>query len=306
MKTNTIIFYLLVVAVGSIGVRLLMDYNFHNSALLYVGVPFLIAVVLAIMTNRQDPAKHWWTGYWNVARGSMIVMLGSSILLFEGFLCVVMFMPIYFGVMTIGFIYELIWRRVKGKNKSTTYVHILPILVLVSAFEGTHEELSFDRDNKVSYETVVSFDMNTIKERMIRPIDLQKERHWFLNMFPMPYRVEAQSLEVGAVHKAFYQYKKWFFTNTHEGYIELEIAEVGDDYIKTKILNDTSYLSNYIDFKGTHIELFEISNAKTKVRLNVMFDRKLDPSWYFEPLERYGVKKMAEFLVAEMIINEHE
>ncbi len=305
MNTKTILFLLFLAAIGSLAVRLLIGYNFHNSALLYVAAPFLIAVILAVMTSRQEPKKNWWTGYWNVARGSLIVMLGSSVLLFEGFLCVVMFMPIYFGVMTLGFIYELIWRKVKGKGKGSLYVHLLPLIVLISAFEGTHEDLSFDRDNTVSFETVVSFDIETIKERMVRPIDLQKERHWFLRMFPMPYKVEAGNIDKGAVHKIYYRYKKWFFTNIHEGHTELKIADVGDDYLKTEILKDTSYISNYIDFKGTHVELEKISENETRVRLNIMFDRKLDPSWYFEPLERYGVKKMAEFLVSEIIVNDH-
>lgn len=306
MNKKTTIFLLFLAAIGSLGVRLLKDYNFHNSALLYVAAPFLIAVILAVFTSRQEPKKNWWTGYWNVARGSLIVMLGSSVLLFEGFLCVVMFMPIYFGVMTVGFIYDLIWRKVQGKSKGSVAVHILPVLVLLSAFEGTHEDLSFERHNTVSYETVVSFNIETIKERMSRPINLQKERHWFLKMFPMPYEVDAGNLEEGAVHKIYYRYKKWFFTNIHEGYTELKIAEVGEEYIRTEILHDSSYMSNYIKFIGTHVELEQLSDIQTRVRLNIKFDRKLDPSWYFEPLERYGVKKMAEFLITEIIINDYE
>ena len=37
------------------------------------------------------------------------------------------------------------------------------------------------------------------------------------------------------------------------------------------------------------------------VTISVNYDRKLDPAWYFQPLQEYGVTKMAEFLIEELM-----
>ena len=52
---------------------------------------------------------------------------------------------------------------------------------------------------------------------------------------------------------------------------------------------------------GTEILLDKIDDNKTKITLTINFKRTLDPYWYFAPLERYGVSKAADFLIAEII-----
>lgn len=94
---------LALIAFFSLGYRLLYAYRFDTSALLYVGFPAAISLVLILFTRRSTNEK-WTTRYLNHTRSALIVMLGSSILLFEGFLCVLMFMPIYFGIMAIVFV----------------------------------------------------------------------------------------------------------------------------------------------------------------------------------------------------------
>jgi hypothetical protein len=117
----------------------------------------------------------------------------------------------------------------------------------------------------------------------------------------MPYQVDAGSLNAGDVHVIHYRYKKWLFTNIHEGEARLQITEVGDRHIKTRFLSDTSYLNNYAQLLGTVINLEPINSGQTKVTLQINFKRKLDPAWYFEPLEKYAVSKTADYLISNMI-----
>lgn len=113
------------IVVFSVGFRLLNDYNFHTSALLYVGFPFLIGIVLLLFTGRCR-RENWKVRYWNHTRAALIVMLVSSVVLFEGFLCVLMFMPIYFGVIFLCFFIEFLYRRC-SKSQTSTLRHYFSV-----------------------------------------------------------------------------------------------------------------------------------------------------------------------------------
>jgi hypothetical protein len=87
----------------------------------------------------------------------------------------------------------------------------------------------------------------------------------------------------------------------HEGRMLLEITEVNDTRIKSRFLSDTSYISKYLRLKTIEILLKKIDERQTRVTFKVDFERKLDPYWYFAPVERFGVSKTAEFLISEVI-----
>lgn len=296
-------FILISIAVASLAVRLLVDYRFHESALLYVGIPFAIALMLIMV---RSPAENisWKVRYLNRLIDSFIIMLGSSVVLFEGFVCVVMFMPIYLTIILMVFIYDFAKHRASDKGHNSLNLNILPFLIVLSSLEGTNPELSFDRHEQVSVSRIVHVSVAEIKHNLQQPMDLQKSRPWFLHLFPMPYAIKAGSLSAGDVHEIHFRYHRWFFTNIHEGHMLLEISEVETDRVKTQFLNDTSYLSKYLRLKSTEILLREIDSHQTYVTLRVDFERILDPYWYFSPIERYGVRKTAEFLISEVIVRE--
>lgn len=297
---NRNILVLIIIGVSSLLIRLLMQYNFDRSALLYVGVPFLIAITL-LFVERPDPVHNWKRRYVNITIHSLIIMLGSSIILFEGFLCVVMFMPIYFFIVFLMFLLEAFKRQGYKKNQGKSYAQILPVLILLSAFEGVVPELSFDREYEVTSTKIVSANITDIKQQLKQPIKLDKSRHWLLTLFPMPYNIDAETLVAGDVHTINFRYYRWFITNTHQGSMKLEISEVKDKYIRTRFIEDTSYISNYLKLYGTEILLEPIDNHNTKVTLKINYQRLLDPVWYFGPLQEYAVGKSAQFLLDEVI-----
>ncbi|NRB38075.1 MAG: hypothetical protein HRU20_06355 [Pseudomonadales bacterium] len=296
---------ILLIAGFSLGVRLLSHYHFETTALLYVGMPMGIAVTLILFTG-DSASVNWKLRYWNHLRAATIVMLGSSVILFEGFLCVLMFLPIYFTVVLFIFLVECIYRALKKDNKATLPVHILPLLLLASSMEGTLPQLSFPRFNEVSYSKVVDADIQQIKLNLQKPINLGEDMPAFLSLFPMPYAVEAETLKAGDIHRSYFRYHRWFVTNTHEGYMDIKLVEVGDRHIRTEVVADTSYLSNYLTLHGTLIELEPLADNKTRVTLKVSYKRKLDPAWYFGPLERFAVKQTAGYLIDKVIARKEQ
>lgn len=302
-KRKKLVFWLIMIALSSLAVRVLAGYHFHESALLYVGIPLVIALVLILL--RPVGEVSWKKRYLIRMMDAFIIMLGSSVVLFEGFVCVAMFIPIYLVIMLLMFLFEAFAQRTRRKGRGTLSVHLLPVLVLFSSFEGVSPETSFDRNESVSVTRVVSVSAAEIKNNLQQPMDLQTTRPWFLHLFPMPYAINAGSLKAGDVHEIHFRYYRWFVTNLHEGKMLLEISQVEEDRIKTRFLEDTSYFSNYLRLKGTEILLEALGPEQTRVTLRIDYERTLDPYWYFAPVSRYGVSKTADFLITEVLTDGH-
>lgn len=292
----------LIVGVASLLVRLLLNWGFGHSALLYVATPYLISLAI-IAFYPLHTADRWWTSWINHIVIALAVFLASSIVLFEGFICVLFFMPIYFAVVCVGFL--LAWIKHKTAQRTDRLrVSFVPLLILVVSLEGTHPNLTFERDAHVVVTRTVQISAAQIMQNIRQPVALEKERSGMLSVFPMPYRVDAPALEPGAVHTIHTRYKRWFFTNVHEGQMTLEIVHVDDTNVRTRFLHDSTYFASYLQPKGTHIHLQPLDNGLTQISLRIDYRRKLDPAWYFHPLQQAGVTQMGEFLIEEIMIRE--
>ncbi len=297
------IYILLIIGVTSILIRMLIAYEFDRTAILYVGIPFFVAVALLCVVEK--PSKPSLTRYYGyLVMWSLIVMLGTSIILFEGFVCVVMFMPIYFGILLLMYLFQALVQYLENRDKGTHYIHVLPVLMLVSAFEGVSPNISFEREYSVTKELVVDASVEQIQKQLTKPMQLNVKRNWLLSLFPMPINIDAGTLSSGDVHKIDFVYHRWFVTNTHEGYMKLELTEVQPDYIRTTFMEDTSYIGNYLKLKGTEISFNTMRNDKTSVSLTIKYHRFLDPAWYFGPIQEYAIGQTAELLLEELFVPE--
>ncbi|MEM7084454.1 MAG: hypothetical protein AAF465_17160 [Pseudomonadota bacterium] len=296
--------WIILVGLASIAVRLLMAYEFDTSALLYVGIPYIISLVIVLYRPVKTNEK-WWHQYRDHSLTALSVFLASSIVLFEGFVCVVFFLPIYFLVVSIAFVFR--WAGVsRARKHGNTYAVVLPILVLASSLEGTTDTLTVPRDSHVVVTKTTNLSAEQVMDNIAQPFDLRKDRNWMLALFPMPYEIEAGSLNPGDVHYVRTRYHRWFVTNTHEGELHLQIVDVQPNRIRTTFLHDTTFFSSYLTPLGTEITLTELGPDKTEISLRIDYRRKLDPAWYFHPLQQYGVSQMADFLIDEVMIREQQ
>ena len=84
---------LLVIGVSTLTLRALLDSRFGTTTLVYILVPFVISIALTFFT-KSSRSRRWGPRYLNHLRIATIVFFATSVLLFEGFVCVLMFMPI--------------------------------------------------------------------------------------------------------------------------------------------------------------------------------------------------------------------
>ncbi|MEO1303964.1 MAG: hypothetical protein AAFV37_03235 [Pseudomonadota bacterium] len=239
-------------------------------------------------------------------RDATIIMLATSVVLFEGFICVLMFMPIYYLIVSIGFGAEALYRKSEQDRRSKLKASILPMAIALLAIEGLSPSTSFERQNQVTRSVVVNASIDELKTNMAAEINLSARRHWFLSIFPLPVEIQAGTLNPGDVHKLDFIYKRWFFTNIDRGEFHLRIDEVSDDRIKTSVTRNTSYLAKYLNIQGTEVQFNPISENQTEIALTIHYERLLDPAWYFGPMQRFAVSQSADYLVDQVIVKEFQ
>jgi len=276
--------------------RFLMYTGTFHTGLLYIAIPYGLSLLLYYLTPYKK-AETWKRRFWNNLRSFLIVMLASSAFLMEGYVCIIMAMPLFLIVILFSLLTTFIWNTY-GKKSPKSY--LLPAVMIIASLEGTTPEFTFNRYNEVSYSRVVDLDIDTIKERIETPIKFQGNRHWILSIFPMPIYVGTVDWEKGHVRKYDFVYHRWFVTNTKAGSVDVVFEKVSDTHIRTSI-KDTSYIKGYMTLHGTEFELEPLNDRQTRVTLTVSFDRKLDPIWYYQPLERFAVEKGIKYFLSEVL-----
>ena len=295
-RTTTSLIILTAIGVFVIAARLLIWTDTFHSGLLYIAWPFTLSLMLYYLTSDGEGTS-WKVRFWNNTRYSLIVIFSASLILMEGYICVVMSLPIIFLIIFLAFLSTYLHNR-SGPGRVNTY--LLPFLVLMMSLEGVSEATTFNRYNEVTTSQIIEADVARIRERLTHPVVLQSDRRWILALFPLPHRVSTLALEPGEMRRYQFAYHRWFVTNTHSGTISVRLEEVDSRHIKTTI-EDSSYLSNYLRLHGSEFRFQPLSKTQTRVSLTIKFDRLLDPLWFFEPLQRFAVKKGAAFFLDQVL-----
>lgn len=288
-----------IIGAATLTARAVLDSSFRNSTLLYILIPFAISIALhlAIPVNESDSLGQRFVRH---MRAATIIMLGSSALLFEGFICVLFFMPIYYVMVMLGFLFSA-WAGGNDDEGGQAGAYSIPVVVALLAVEGLTGPTTVPRYNEATYTQILPGTPASLQANMAKPIAFEAKRHWFLRVFPMPTRVQAGTLRAGDVHRLHFVYKRWFFTNVQRGDMAIRIAEVSPTRIRTEIVQNDSYLSHYMKIDGTEVRFRDLGGGRTRVSLTVKYHRLLDPAWYFGPMERLAARQSARYLIDTII-----
>ncbi len=286
------------IGASALAVRGLIASELDHSALLYLLIPYCTALLLAALrpevTNAQDHRLR------DFVLSSLIVLLGSSVLLGEGFICVLFFLPFYFVAIILAAITRALHRRYRN-TKSNLQVSVVPLLVLALSMEGTTHWLAMERFNQVEQRALVALTPEQILQNMERPIQLNNARHWLLAIFPMPEVLSGQLLRSGERHRGAVHYPRWLVTNVHSGILELEVLRVSNAGVVSQVRSDSTLFKNYLDLQQIEVKLQPDASGRTQVSLIMRYRRHLDPAWYFQPTMRFAMERMADHIIKEVI-----
>ena len=269
------------VTVGSVMYRLIVREGMEQTSLLFVGIPAVLAIILALTPKAK-------TALGAIVKGLTVALLLSAPLLGEGFICIVMASPIFYGVgVLIGVLMD------ESRKHRQTTLSCLVLVLLPMSIEGSSPRLSFNRQETVQSSQIVTASAQEVELAMSRSPRTDLQLPFYLRMgFPRPTDARGEGLQVGAsriIHFAGGE--------GHPGDLCLTVEKSSPGYVRFRAISDHSKVAHWLDWKSSEVEWTALDLHHTRVTWKLLFDRRLDPAWYFRPWERYAARLSAEYLI---------
>lgn len=277
----TLIFLILAVSVGSVLYRLIVFGRLEQTAMLFVGIPAILAIVLAM-----TPKAKTTTG--GIMKGLTVALLLSGPLLGEGFICILMASPLFYAVgLAVGEIVHL------TRKKRRTTLPCLLLIFLPMSVEGTSPSLSFNRNETVQVSQVVQASQRDMLLALSRSPRTDLPLPLYLRMgFPRPVEARGEGLDVGATRTIHFAGGEG-----RPGDLLLQVEESRPGYVRFRAISDRSKVAHWLDWKSSEVRWTAIDSQHTRVDWTLHFERRLDPAWYFGPWERYAAYLAAGYLI---------
>jgi hypothetical protein len=199
----------------------------------------------------------------------------------------------YIAGAVVGLAVDYSRKRKHGRLQSAP----VAVIMILLSLEGTHEALTFNRDYTVRAEKIIAATPEAIKAQLALPMQFTSDTPWFLQVFPLPVWNTNEGTAPGDRRQMHFVYYKHFITSAKVGDLVFEITDRSDNHITSEVVHDDSYLNTYLQWQSSTVHWQAIDENHTRVVWELRFQRKLDPAWYFAPLERYAATLAARTLI---------
>ena len=275
----------LVVALAAMSVlyRWLVSHHLEQTSLLFIGIPMVLAIILAAAPKAKSLAG-------GVMRGMTFALLFSGLVLGEGFICVLMAAPLFY-LVALFVVGCMQWYRNRTRKATLSCVALLLIPVLS---EGLLPELTLRRDERVEVSEVVSGTPAEVRARLAAPLRMSQAVPMYLRLrFPRPVASSGQGLEVGDERVVTLARSEG-----EPGDLRVRVGASEAQAVRFDLVSDTSRVSRWLSWQSADIRWNAVDAGHTRVTCTLSYTRRLDPAWYFGPWEWYAVRKTAGYLIA--------
>lgn len=267
-----------------------------NSAALYVGIPTLLALGLVALPRSRSA-----TGA--IFKGLTAALLMSAILLGEGSLCILLSAPIFYAAGAL--IGRSEDRRKptagqQGKDRGVHRTAAVATLLGLLALEGTHPSLSFNRLHTVSVTRTVPASVAAVEAKLSESPQFDEIMPLFFRLgFPDPVRATGSGLEIGDRRAVYLRDGSLYFWSDKrtDGEVVFEVVERGPGHVRFAPVQDDSAVAKWLDWISSEVRWSVRSDGMTEVTWSLGYRRKLDPVWYFGPMQRYAASLAAGVLI---------
>jgi hypothetical protein len=283
-RTVTAIVITLVVV--SIAYRVLVLKRVQHTSLVFVGLPALAALVL--LRTRPE------TAIGTINKVIAILLCLSGILFGEGLVCILFAAPIFFLVGSIvGYIINRLTGTRARNDPSRHWSGLVALAVLPFSAEGVVPWFEFGREEQVTASRTVIGDASAVRAALRAEPRFNRELPVFLRLgFPVPMHTEGAGLTVGDRRAITFAHGRH-----HMGALVMAISSVDSSSVRFTALSDSSYITHWLAWQDATVRWRPAGPGRTRVTWTLRYRRRLDPAWYFAPLERYGATVAADYLI---------
>ena len=268
--------------IGAVLYRVLMHQGLGHSAAMFLGIPVVLAILLAL-----TPKAKTVTG--GILKGITLALLIIAPLLGEGYLCILVASPLFYLVgIAIGVVVDRLRR-----NRNAT-LSCLALVLLPMSLEGVTPELSFNRSQTVEVTRIVNAPADAVEHQLALSPDITTRLPESLRVgFPRPLRAWGNGLQIGAMRTIHFAGAE----GDPPGDLIMHVTTRQPGFVRFEAVRDDSKLTQWIAWNSSEVQWKQLDAAHTRVTWSVHFNRQLDPAWYFTPLERAAVYEAAKYLI---------
>lgn len=275
---------IIVMLLATLFYRYIVFQKVDQSAMMFVGLP----VFLAVLLSYTKPMK---TRTGSIMKGITFFLLLLMILAIEGAICVLMAAPFFYA---IGFIVGIFADRARVQREMDKLKFSTLAVLAVMSVEGVNEQLSFQRDEKITVTHQVPLNLADADKKLsdVPAFDFSKLPTYLKMGFPKPVEIHGAGMKVGDVWKIHFAGGEG-----KPGDLIAQVTEAKPGHYLVKCVKDSSHISHWLDWQDAEWTLTEISPFVTEVTLTMRYRRLLDPAWYFAPVEKYGVRLAGKYML---------
>jgi hypothetical protein len=278
---------LIALIAAGLGFRALVLHNLNHTALVFMGIPATIAIAMLFVRPK--------TAIGTVNKVILIALCLSGAVFGEALVCILLATPIFLLVGTlVGVVITWIkdWNTPEGSRSSRWRGAIGLALVPLGA-EGVVPSFEFNRQERISVTQIVSASPHDVRAALAQSPRFDRELPRFFRIgFPVPSHAMGEGLEVGDERSIVFEHGEH-----HSGALVMRITAVDSSSVTFSAASDASYITHWLSWQDSKVEWKAIALGQTAVTWTLRYRRRLDPAWYFVPLERYGARLAAEHLI---------
>jgi hypothetical protein len=267
---------------GALLYKWLMHEQLGHSAAMFVGVPAVLAILLALA-----PKARTATG--GILKGLTLALLLIAPLLGEGYLCILVASPLFY---LIGIIVGLVIDHYRRKYEATLSCVVLFLLPM--CLEGVFPWSTLNRSQSVDTTRIVPVRADAVERALTQSLRVETPLPKFLRIgFPRPLSARGQGLAVGDTRTVHFSGAE----GDPPGDLVMRVTERGNGSVRFETVSDGSKLTQWVRWTSSDVEWRALDDGRTRVTWRIHFERQLDPAWYFTPWERIAVNDVAAYLI---------
>jgi hypothetical protein len=279
------------VSIAAFAYQFIVSQHLQQTAALFIGIPAILAIVVVLGVVPASP-----TGV--AIKAVTVGLLVSLLFLWEGFLCILMSAPLFYGVaIAIAAGME----RLRGEDETITLRMCLVLFAVVPmSLEGVTDFTTVDRDESITVIRTVAAAADDVERALFDTPRFDRALPRYLRSgFPTP---STTRIERGAGQTRWVVEMRGgeMFLNGAEhrtGDLTLALEEWRPGRVRWRAVSDTSHMRHFLTWREVVVEWQAVDAATTHVTWTVRYQRGLDPAWYFGPMERYAVRLAAGYLI---------
>jgi hypothetical protein len=299
-----IISLIIALAIGAIGYQWSQGSSLHQSAVFFIGLPAVLAIILSLTPKAKSA-----TGM--IVKGISLALLLSGIVFAEGAICILMAAPLFYLVgIVIGYPIDRVRRRKQSEGKVYSIVGVGLLLLSV---EGAVPGISYSEKQVVEVSRTIEASSADVRQALSSTPRFDEELPFYLKLgFPRPVNALGEGLDVGDRRVIMFGNESPMepigasghhsaAVASHSdggGVLVLEIVKGRNGMVVFRPVEDTTAFTHWISWGRSKITWEAIDSNTTQVTWTLHFRRRLSPSWYFGPWQRYAAEKAVGYLIS--------